>query len=215
MSENTTQQLFNKNNFIVDIIAVDDIDINGFQRGQVLENIDIVKPLKGILKKASKYDIECQAKITYKITLLCTITVIIMCYVPMIVCDLYIAYNDNTCINIYSKNLHINMKSYLLVSSYSAITGLLLTISTICCLLDMENKNNFVLFTIYIITFIANIYGTVWHVLGCVIFWGTTYSKGKCELNVEIYLFISLIIKLLIKLLITLITFYYLFQKNK
>lgn len=127
------------------------------------------------------------------------ILLLVIIYFPFIICDMYYAYNDDSCVNEHPPGLNINMKNYLLGCSYLSIVTLLITFTFLC----IASKNNieFVNACIFInlawILMIINGFVLVWHILGAVIFWGTLYPKNLCDSSVSTYLFTSLIIKLI------------------
>lgn len=117
---------------------------------------------------------------------------------PIIICDLYYGYTDNSCINDYPNGLNINMKIYLLVNGYYCITIISLISLSIMCIniKNIEyNVSHFVLPIIIQIIFV--VFTTVWTIIGSVIFWGKLYKEDICDRNISTYLFVTLIIKLL------------------
>lgn len=123
---------------------------------------------------------------------------VIICF-PFIICDMYYAYNDDSCVNENQTWLNMNMKNYLLGCSYLSIVSLSIAFTFVC----IASKNNieFVNACIFInlawILMIINGFVLIWHILGAVIFWGTLYPKNLCNSSVSTYLFTSLIIKLI------------------
>jgi hypothetical protein len=124
--------------------------------------------------------------------------IIIIIGFPIIFCDLYYAYNDNSCVKDYPNTLNINMKTYLLVNGYYSIATIICIILWISCI-SFENidKKVYLIQLPSMIEMFVILFITIWNIIGAVIFWGKLYKEEKCDKNVSTYLFISLIIKLL------------------
>ena len=152
--------------------------------------------LKSILKN-TRADSEDDAKLAENIIKIAVSLLCIIILAPIIICDLYYGYNDNSCVQKYPENLNINMKMYLLLSGYTEI-GILITCVTSVCFVSsksIDNMNIYVLLPTVIIIFIC-LFSIIWNIIGAVIFWGNIYNNGNCDKNVSTYLFVTLIIKL-------------------
>jgi hypothetical protein len=118
---------------------------------------------------------------------------------PIIICDMYYAYNDDSCVNEYPKNLNMNMKQYLLGCAYSSIIIMVM----ICIILCIASKENIDIIHTCIfencgcLSYIMKMFTIIWHILGAIIFWGTLYPENLCNKSASTYFFISLIIKLI------------------
>lgn len=155
--------------------------------------------LKSILKPTlSNEDYVNNVKLQINIIKIASIIFISIIAIPFIICDLYFAYNDTSCVEIYPKYIiFINMKAYLLVSGYYTI-GLICVIICNLQFLSIENKNSNVIFMsiLSVIINVSKVFLVIWNTIGAFIFWGTLYQVEKCNTIVYNYLFISLIIKL-------------------
>ena len=118
---------------------------------------------------------------------------------PFIICDLIFGYSDDICIDTYPENLNlVNMKTYLLVSSYYTI-GFLTTIYINLCFISENNDTNVILFSfLSIVKNLSQVFLVIWNIIGAIIFWGTLNQRELCSKNINTYLFVSLIIKLLV-----------------
>lgn len=118
---------------------------------------------------------------------------------PFIICDLIFGYSDDICIDTYPENLNlVNMKTYLLVSSYYTI-GFLTTIYINLCFISENNDTNVILFSfLSIVKKLSQVFLVIWNIIGAIVFWGTLEQGDLCSKNINTYLFVSLIIKLLV-----------------
>jgi hypothetical protein len=111
------------------------------------------------------------------------------------ICDLYYAYNDSTCVTNSAKPLNINLKDYLIVSGY-ILLGEIITLIYLCWTTiynDVERSNCTTIIAIILIYFCA-VFSLVWNIIGGVIFW-SYMDNTTCSSNVFNYVFTSLIIK--------------------
>jgi len=126
------------------------------------------------------------------------IIILMIISLPISICDIYYAYNDNSCIKIYPKNLNINMKLYLLISGYSCVFILLISSYHVYCL---TNKNDNKIANVckiiqYILFVLSCMFSICWNIIGSLIYWGNLYNSYLCDVNISTYLFISLIVKI-------------------
>ena len=156
--------------------------------------------LKSILKPTlSNKDYNNNLKLQINIIKIASIIFIFIISIPFIICDLYFAYNDDSCIEIYPKYIiFMNMKAYLLVSGYYTI-GLMCVLICNLQFLSIENKNSNVIFMsiLSVIINVSKVFLIIWNTIGAFIFWGTLYHLEKCKTIVYNYFFVSLVIKLL------------------
>ena len=168
--------------------------------------------LKSILKPTlSNKDYNNNLKLQINIIKIASIIFISIIAIPFIICDLYFAYNDTSCVDIYPKYIiFINMKAYLLVSGYYTI-GFMCVIICNLQFLSIENKNSNVICMsiLSVIINVSKVFLIIWNTIGAFIFWGTVYHLEKCKTIVYDYLFVSLVIKLIA------ILFYIISNKNK
>ncbi len=127
----------------------------------------------------------------------CIILLLMIVVLPILICDMYYAYNDDSCVNEYPQGLSINMKDYLLGCSYTSIVVMVILICVTCTV----SKENIELINISISiwpVFILNSFSLIWHIIGANIFWGKLYPENLCNSSPSTYFFTSLIIKLLL-----------------
>jgi hypothetical protein len=168
--------------------------------------------LKSILKPTlSNTDYNNNIKLQINIIKIASIIFIFIISIPFIICDLYFAYNDDSCVEVYPKYIiFMNMKAYLLVSGYYTI-GLMCALICNLQFLSIENKNSNVISMsiLSVIINVSKVFLIIWNTIGAFIFWGTLYHVEKCKTIVYNYLFVSLVIKLLA------ILFHIITNKNK
>ena len=156
--------------------------------------------LKSILKPTlSNTDYNNNLKLQINIIKIASIIFIFIISIPFIICDLYFAYNDDSCVEVYPKYIiFMNMKAYLLVSGYYTI-GLMCALICNLQFLSIENKNSNVICMsiLSVIINVSKVFLIIWNTIGAFIFWGTLYNVEKCKTIVYNYFFVSLVIKLL------------------
>jgi hypothetical protein len=112
---------------------------------------------------------------------------------PVIICDLYFAMNDKSCVNQTFREMVINMFVYLIVNSVTLIILILITYSIIFVF------DSYTECTVYFSKCIANIINMflfVWSIIGCVIYWHFM-DTSICSTNVNNYLFVKFVITLI------------------
>jgi hypothetical protein len=159
--------------------------------------VDLTK-VKGILKKEN---VNIEKQTTDAINLLIMIGAIIMC-APIIFCDMYFGYTDESCVTVYPSNLKINLKIYLITSAYF---NLLLLSLGILNNYYLPGKNvtfvgQYIIKLCTLSAVLINLISFTNTVIGAVMFWGTLYGDKICSSNVSTYIFITLIIKLIVNL---------------
>jgi hypothetical protein len=121
----------------------------------------------------------------------CAILLIIIIILPMAICDIYYAINDDTCVHNNIPKLNLTLYKYLLVSGIQTLCILLLS-----CFLIYYNIQFECFHIVYnIIGYINTLFTIIWTIIGSVIFWGYL-DIDDCSNNVYEYMFTSLIIKL-------------------
>jgi hypothetical protein len=110
---------------------------------------------------------------------------------PIIITDLYFAYNDETCVNYPSGHMNVKLKNYLIVSGYVGILGI---VGSIICLyyesLIFRQKLVPVLKRIYIL------FNLTWTIIGSILYWGMM-DNTICNKNIYTYMSSLLILKFL------------------
>ena len=123
------------------------------------------------------------------------IIILILCS-PIIICDVYFAYTDDTCVNEYPANLELNLKHYLFISALSTFININMYMLFIKYFVKTEyNKNLFWVLSVGVFISLLALFSLIWNILGAVIFWGSIYATNHCSKQVSTYIFISLIIK--------------------
>jgi hypothetical protein len=123
------------------------------------------------------------------------IIILILCS-PMIICDVYFAYTDETCVNEYPANLELNLKHYLFISALSTFININMYMLFIKYFVKTEyNENLFWVLSVGVFISLLALFSLIWNILGAVIFWGSIYATNHCSKQVSTYIFVSLIIK--------------------
>jgi hypothetical protein len=165
--------------------------------------------------KYSEENTECENKINYSreyrfiqrkkldtFTKLCfksiVIFIIILFNIPICVTELYYAFTDNSCVHVTSKELIINLYTYLLVDG---IYGLIITIicsTYICFFIDIDNLEldgvkKIIINTISAILILFNL---SWTFIGAIVFWNLI-DDYNCNKNIYSFVFAELVIKII------------------
>lgn len=186
-------------NYEVNEILTDIIDIEAQIRDSEEKINDVQINLKGILKKPS--NIEDNIETEEMIYRICFSSIALIILTPIIVCDLYFGFTDNSCSNEEPNELAINLKLYLIVSGFVGLSSLIIILIAINCIKFNNDNAEFCevcstcLFTSLLGLII--IFNYVWNILGAVVFWGYIYGNNNCNKSFSTYLFVSLILKLL------------------
>jgi len=122
---------------------------------------------------------------------------IIICCLPFIVCDLYYAYTDNSCVHNPTKKSIVDLYTYLLVSGYYGICSLAIVVCGIIAIdIEKERENELVNVLFLLITYISTLFSTSWIIVGAVVFWNEV-DNSTCDKPIYNYLYASIIIKLI------------------
>lgn len=114
---------------------------------------------------------------------------------PFIICNLYYAYTDTSCVHKNNDNLQVNLFTYLVVDGLlSGIVLLMIIIYIIFMNIEkVNNKDNYLL---SLLERLFKIFTFAWTIVGAIIFWGNDNSNS-CDQSVYNYIFTILIIKLI------------------
>jgi hypothetical protein len=198
----------NNNTKIVSIVVPIEEEkfIHDISNSSTVENLENGLPeknnkipeIKGILKKTNR-EIESDNKIKIFILKFISILFVALLVSPFVICDLVFGYKDDSCVEIYPKNMgFMNMKIYLLVSGYFAISIITIVIAN-CFISNGDEGDNIVIISfLSIILHLSQVFFVIWNIIGAVIFWGTLNKRNLCSKSVNNYLFLSLIIKLFV-----------------
>lgn len=125
------------------------------------------------------------------------IIIMIFCF-PITFCDLYYAYNDDSCISEPAGKLSINLKDYLLIYGWISASALIIFSIGLCFIGSLSKTDTcfvcYIGFSAIIFTIIS-IFSVIWNIFGAVIFWGLM-DTSQCNKELYNYVFASLIIKL-------------------
>lgn len=153
------------------------------------ESMPLPLPLKSVLKRhrdyANEHDI---MVVAFKV---CAMIVVIFNF-PIVVADLYFAFTDTTCIDETPSGLFLSLRNYLMVSGFMGLWS-------IGCVLMMTFVKDITLFTVWSIRLVGlfvTLFCLTWNILGAIVFWGTVYPRGHCNMELSTYLYISLIVKI-------------------
>lgn len=110
--------------------------------------------------------------------------------------DLVYAYSGDNCLNEYRGDIHLNMKTYLIVSGLHTILWCFIVIFT----LFLVNNNNelsdgYILLNVLIIIF-SGIFNIIWNIIGFIVFFNFVYPSGSCGRDLSAYVYLTIIIKL-------------------
>jgi len=158
-------------------------------------------PLKGILKKTSSFSEEHDVLIMNCFIKFFSGAFIIIICIPIIFCDLYFGFTDNSCIKEMPNGLNYTLKLYLLVSGFTVFLAMLFSICVVCLLSDNIAKNKAKIIFVKYFGMFGVVFQIIWNILGAATFWGTIYKEGNCSLNISTYIYISLIVKIIINLI--------------
>lgn len=115
---------------------------------------------------------------------------------PVIICDLYFAVNDKSCVNQTFDTISINMYIWLIVNSITLIILILVTYIVIFILDSYESLTECTFCFSKFIGNTINVFLFVWFIIGCVIYWGFM-DTSKCSKNVNNYLFVQFVITII------------------
>jgi hypothetical protein len=163
------------------------------------EGINTNEPQDSLLHpKSILYTVKNDDNIT--LVIIKTIVMLFMiCFVmPFVIIDLYFAYNDKTCVNIYPNKLKISLSIYLQVNSFMMIMFMIIQTLLIFKKIKIYKYNEIIQIVFILIIFVSRILICGWNIIGALIFWGYVAEKGDCSVIVYNYLFASFVIRILV-----------------
>jgi hypothetical protein len=121
----------------------------------------------------------------------------IVIYLGFIVCDIYYALNDNSCVNQDASRINLNLKTFLLVRGF-ALLGLIFNVMMILCIISNSLIQSYTCVKFFIgiqlgIFILTCLFLFAWNIIGAVIFWAYM-DTSKCSDPVYNYIFVSLVI---------------------
>ena len=145
-------------------------------------------------KKASNDFVEIKKPgLCSKICLCIIVTAILS---PFIICDLYFAITDTSCVNQTFNNLQINMKDYLFINGIIGVSIIGIIDLLILCFdykFDKNTKKGDTEPMLNIVGWILKLFSISWLVLGCTIFWDFMDTRA-CSKSTYSYLLARFII---------------------
>lgn len=127
----------------------------------------------------------------FKITVGIILAVMIIMYTSFIVCDIYFALNDNSCVNQDVTRLSFNLKTFLLVRGFILLGLIFDVILTLC--FTTHSMIGFCTFGQISIFVMICIFSLTWNIIRAVLFWGYM-DTSQCSNLVYNYTFASLVI---------------------
>jgi len=113
---------------------------------------------------------------------------------PFIICDMYFALTDTSCIHQSFDKLYITMYNYLYISSIFGIGVVFILSCAIMCLeLEKRDRNECGEVCSQLLGWALKLFGLAWSIVGFVIFWGYM-DTSKCAKPVYNYLLAKFII---------------------
>ena len=113
-----------------------------------------------------------------------------ICFVlPFVIVDLYFAYNDKSCVNLYPNKLKISLSIYLQVNSYMMIMFMIIQTLVIFKKINIYKYNEIIQTIFILLIFVFRIVICGWNIIGALIFWGYVAEKGDCSVIIYNYLF--------------------------
>ncbi len=128
---------------------------------------------------------------TFKMVGYLLLTVMIILYTAFIVCDIYYAFNDHSCVNQSVDRISLTLKTFLLVRGFMLL-GLISSLLTVLCTITPYTFNFCTCAQISIFV-LASMFLLAWNISGAVLFWGYM-DTDQCDNPVYNYVFASLII---------------------
>ena len=174
---------------------IDQIDEPLFD--QSLSDEYVVNPIcniKGILKKpvSESEDKQHKARLN-QIAKYLTIATFITIYLPIIICNLYFAYTDKSCILYKIPKFALNIYDYLMGEAY--IMFFTLSVIVLSVIYDPDEDSIWKLaYDSYIMCY--KIFSLIWLVIGIIIFW-FIIDNQQCNHSLYYYMFTFLTIKMI------------------
>jgi hypothetical protein len=120
---------------------------------------------------------------------------------PFVICDLYYAYTDETCLHNPTKKLNLDMYQFLMISGYCGVSflGFIVLAIFISKKQDLSSKktndNDCIILLAEICKLLMTLFSTAWIIVGSIIFWHEI-DNSTCSKPVYNYLTASLVLKI-------------------
>jgi hypothetical protein len=170
-----------------------DIENNDNEPNNKNEPQESLIPPKSIL-----YTVKDDDNITFVIIKIVVILFMICFVLPFVIVDMYFAYNDKSCVNLYPNKLKISLSIYLQVNSYMMITFMIIQTLVIFKKINIYKYNEIIQTIFILLIFVFRIVICGWNIIGALIFWGYVAEKGDCSVIIYNYLFASFVIRILV-----------------
>ncbi len=121
----------------------------------------------------------------------CAFLVIIIFCLPLVICDLYFAYNDISCQH-DSNPVGLTLSTWLQTSGF-VVTGYL---ALFLIMLPFSLKNDCAKFLLKVCNYVFSGFILSWLIVGSIIFWKYLEPTGTCNKNISNYMWARLIIGL-------------------
>jgi hypothetical protein len=148
--------------------------------------------------KSILYTVKDDDNITFVIIKIVVMLFMICFVLPFVIVDLYFAYNDKSCVNLYPNKLKISLSIYLQVNSYMMIMFMIIQTLVIFKKIYIYKYNEIIQTIFILLIFIFRIVICGWNIIGALIFWGYVAEKGDCSVIIYNYLFASFVIRILV-----------------
>lgn len=117
---------------------------------------------------------------------------LIIITLPIVFCDLYYAYTDDSCVSSNVDKININLQDYLKVSGF--LTGSYIVFLIFLIFFIKEQSSGLFWGLSIVIVALIVLFNLAWNIIGGVIFWNYM-DNSLCSNDVYNYIFASLIIK--------------------
>ena len=158
-----------------------------------MDSIDLEhQSFRSILKQDHYLSDETEKNILSNLFILFKIFIILLIVAPFTFCDLYFAYNDNSCTKLTAGKLLVNLYDILKIDG---IIHVIMFIIMSFLLFISSTK----IIPIVIFKFMS-IFDIAWSILGSVIFWGLI-NNNLCDISIYNYLYAKFIVVFVTRLL--------------
>jgi hypothetical protein len=123
-------------------------------------------------------------------------SVIIIFMAPIGIADLSYGFKQDECLSEYPHDLHLNMKTYLIVAGFLNIATCIYIICNVCYMKNLKESSVGLMVLNIILSMSLQVFYFIWNILGAIVFWSFLYPDRHCSSDVASYLFVSLVIKL-------------------
>ena len=118
--------------------------------------------------------------------------------IPFVVCNLYYAYSDKSCVHEKAGKLDVNLFNYLVVDGIFGAVVAIVWFLLICTSNFTEDSEVSAgkWFIVFLIKCLGTLFGLAWTITGAIIFW-SLIDNNLCDNGIYNYVFAQLIIKLI------------------